>query len=166
MPAGGLWETVPSKRRLVLPRGTEAGIRIIHSCLSLAEDSPGGRIPDPSGLPHECCHATAAGMPSASIRSVCGNAQCSCPGWQYRGDTGRALAAWAMPSFSMMQRVCHVMYLGMWTHETLLPPSEMGDFTCGFVSCYSPPGPQWRVRSSPYSSRGRLPRQSGHTCTG
>lgn len=52
MPAGGLWETVPSKRRLVLPRGTEAGIRIIHSCLSLAEDSPGGRIPDPSGLPH------------------------------------------------------------------------------------------------------------------
>lgn len=115
---------------------------------------------------YECCHATAAGMPSASIRSVCGNAQCSCPGWQYCRGMGRALAACAMPSFSMMQRVCHVMYLGMWTHETLLPPSEMGDFTCGFVSCYSPPGRQWRVRSSPYSSRGRLPRQSGHTCTG
>ena len=68
------------------------------------------------------------------------NAQCPCPGWQYCRGMGRALAAWATPSFSMMQRVCHVMYLGMWTHETLLPPSEVGDFTCGFVSCYSPLG--------------------------
>lgn len=140
VPAAGLWETVLNKPRVVLPRGTEAGMHIIHSSLSSAEDSPGGRIPDPSGLPHTSaalllwpeCPQRASGVSAVKLSARVQDASTT---GAWAGPWQHGLRLWLQrsgsirPAFSMMQRVCHVMYLRTWTHETLLPPSEMGDFT-------------------------------------